>query len=346
MKLYKTLAATLTLLTIVLSVNLVGCSGIKKEPIVTIDGKRIYLDDFLYDIYLVEREGNQLETYYQTHFGCSYWDYSYNNMTLRESAKNSILAEVVMYELLNDQAEKKGLELTAEELNKVAATVNSISNDSSKEDLNQIGLNRELLEKSCKIHALGDKYRSYLSKDIFIDEKAVRNSINREDYLEYITEYLYLPTVLYEDGTISPLSEGEKAYAYQLSQKIHKKLLAGLGFDDLLNQYSSLQYDTRNFVYGDTNVESAYQEAAIVLGKDNYSSVVTTDYGYYIIHMIDNNSSSRYEQAVEDAIDAEEEKQFTALYNKLKDNYDITINFDYWDTITIGSITVPNKMNE
>ena len=341
MKRRKTLAATITLLTIALTVSTIGCSGAKKEPIVTIDDKSIYLEDFLYDIYLIEKDGNQLESYYQTHFGCSYWDYTYQGMTVRESAKNSILASVVMYELLSDQAEKHGLELTEEELNKVSATVNSISTYSAKEGLDQAQLTKDVLDKSCKIHELGDKYRNYLSKDIFIDEKAIRNSIDSAAYREYVTECLFIPTVLYEDGTVSPLSEGEKTSAYQLIQKIHNELLAGSGFDKLLNQYSSVQYDNRSFVYGDANIETEYQEAAKVLGKDDYSSVVATNNGYYIIHMIDNNSTGRFEQAVEDAIDAEEDKQFTALYNKIKESYDITINFDYWDTITIGSITTP-----
>lgn len=342
MKRNKTLAATITLLTIALTLYAIGCSETKKEPIVTINDKSIYLEDFLYDIYFIEAEGNQLASYYQTHFGCSYWDYTYNGITARESAKNSIMASVVMYEILSDQAEKRGLELSPEELEKVAATVNSISNNTSKDGLDQIGLTQDVLERSYKIHVLGDKYRDYLSKDIFIDEKAIRNSIDPEDYREYMTECLFIPTVLFEDNTVSPLSKGEKESAHQLIQRIHSELQGGSGFEELLNQYSSLQYDNRNFVFGDTNVEVDYQKVAKELEKDDYSSIVSTDYGYYIIHMIDNNSTSRYEQAVEDAIDTEEDKQFTALYNKIKDSYRITINFDYWDTITIGSITSSN----
>jgi hypothetical protein len=51
----------------------------------------------------------------------------------------------------------------------------------------------------------------------------------------------------------------------------------------------------------------------------------------------------RYEQAVEDAISNVEAAQFATVYNKIKDQYDITINFKYWDTVTIGSITNSNN---
>ncbi len=341
MKRRKTLAATLTLLFIALSIHAAGCSGARQEPVVTLNGKSIYLEDFLYDIYLVESEGNQLENDYQAQFNCSYWDYTHNGMTLRETAKNSILATVVMYELLADQAKKNGIQLSDEELDEVDATVSSIQNSSTEESLDQAGLTPDVLEKACEMHALGDKYKAGLLKDIYIDEKAIRDRIDPEDYREYVTQCLYIPTVLLEDNTVSPLSEGEKASARQLAQKVHNKLSSGAGFVELLNQYSSLQYYNRNFVYGDTNVETEYQDAAIQLGKDGYSPVVATDYGYYIIRMVDNNSTARYVQAVEAAVAAEEEQQFAALYNKIKDSYDITINFDYWDTLRIGSITVP-----
>jgi len=337
----KTLAATITLLSIALSIYTAGCSGARQEPVVTLDGKSIYLEDFLYDIYLVEADGSQLEKDYQANFNCSYWDSTHNGMTLREAAKNSVLASVVMYEILADQAEKNGVQLSDEELNETAATVNSIQSSSWKESLDKAGLTSDVLKKACEMHALGDKYRTQLTKDIYIDENAIRDSIDPEDYREYITECLFIPTVLLEDNTVSPLSEGEKASARRLAQKVHNKLSSGTGFDRLLNQYSSLQYYNRNFVYGDTNVEAEYQEAAMLLGKDGYSPLVATDYGYYIIHMIDNNSTTRYEQALEAAVAAEEDKQFAALYDRIKDSYNITINFDYWDTIRIGSITVP-----
>ncbi|MHB8130740.1 MAG: hypothetical protein ACYDEX_17245 [Mobilitalea sp.] len=49
-------------------------------------------------------------------------------------------------------------------------------------------------------------------------------------------------------------------------------------------------------------------------------------------------STDQYENAVADAIRLEEDNQFAVLYNEIKAQYDITINFAYWDTFVIGSI--------
>jgi hypothetical protein len=55
------------------------------------------------------------------------------------------------------------------------------------------------------------------------------------------------------------------------------------------------------------------------------------------------HSNAAYEQAVKDALQQEEIEQFEAVYNKIKKDYDIIINFDYWDKITLGSVTVPEN---
>lgn len=50
----------------------------------------------------------------------------------------------------------------------------------------------------------------------------------------------------------------------------------------------------------------------------------------------DYTSPDRYNRAVEDAITAEEDALFAEAYNQIKTQYDITIIFKNWDTVTIG----------
>jgi hypothetical protein len=212
-----------------------GCSLTKKTPIVTIGETHLYKHDFLYEIYLVETEGNQLENYYQKHLGCGYWDYKYDGSTMRELAKSSVLASVVMHQILYDQAVKKGMKLTSSEIaaNKTAAS--DIQKDSSKEKLDRVGLTRTLIINSLNKITLADKYKARLCKNIKINEASIRSKINRSDY----------------------------------------------------------------------------------------------------------SSDNQYEKAVCDAITTEKDRLFEPIYKRIKSNYDISINFDYWDTITIGSITEP-----
>lgn len=117
-----------------------GCSKEKSIPIVTINDKRLYLEDFLYDIYEVETDGNQHEAYYQENLGYSYWNYEYNGTTMREISKNSILTRVVMYEILTAEALKSGIKLSETQLADTDSTIDGIYNTSSVNTLDRIGL--------------------------------------------------------------------------------------------------------------------------------------------------------------------------------------------------------------
>ncbi|MDD3173300.1 MAG: hypothetical protein PHF63_06520 [Herbinix sp.] len=316
-----------------------GCNPENKIPIVTINDKEFYMKDFFYDVYLVENEGNQLEKYYKDNLGYGYWDYEYEGSTMREMAKSSVLASVVMYEILSDEATEKGMILNQSELSANKSYINNLIHSSSMEELESIGLTYTVLKSVLEKRALGDKYRNELSKNFIIDENAIRNSIDKTAYKEYKTESLYIPTVTGTGPTFTPIKEEAFKSAYKTMLKADQELENGVEFDALLNKYSDLKYFTRDFIYGDNTPEKVYQEASITLKNDEYSPIIKTDYGYYIIHMLDNNSSDKYEQAVQDAVQAEEDTQFDAVYNKIKDQYDITINFEYWDTVNIGSIT-------
>jgi foldase protein PrsA len=320
-----------------------GCSSSERTPVVTINDKNLYMEDFLYDIYVIESEGNQLEEYYQSKLGYGYWDYEYEGSTMRETAKSSVLTRVVMNEILADQAEKNGFTLTKKELTANKDTIDALIQTSSEEAFHEIGITRDILNTAYNKISLSDKYYIELSNAFKIDEASIRNSLVKEDYLEYKTECLFIPTVAAKNQTLTPLTEGEIKTSLTTITDVLTKVEDGSEFDTLLNEYDSLTYYTRNFRYGDSIYEEAYQDAAITLTNGDYSTLVTTNYGYYIIHMLDTNSTDQYEKAVVNAFKLEEDTQFAVLYNEIKTQYDITIDFDYWDTISIGSITSPKS---
>lgn len=222
-----------SLLSIVLITMLLsGCSHKKDPVIVTINEGKLYLKDFYYDIYLIEKDGNQLEEDYQNKLGYSYWDSEYNGITIRQAAKSSIFASVVMYEILSDQAAKNGMTLSEEDLKADEGTADQVFKDIADNNTDMKNLNIQDLKDAIDKKTLGDKYRSELIKNFKIDKEEIRSSIKSEDY----------------------------------------------------------------------------------------------------------DSQSSYEQAVTDAVNTEEDRLFSEAYNKMKDQYDIKINFDNWDTVIIGQI--------
>ncbi|HKL99904.1 MAG TPA: hypothetical protein VJZ06_08355 [Mobilitalea sp.] len=313
-----------------------GCSIKEDEEIVTINNRKLTLEDFKYDIYLIELDGNSRDEYYSESLGISYWDYEVNDITMRDAAKDTILSRVILYEILNDQAKQANLSLTDDEITANQIAVDSFIKSTTEKVVAEAGLNKDMLLTAYNKFSLGDKYYKQLAKTFMIDEESIAAGISPEDYREYKTETLYVPTVKNENQEIVVLSIEEVEASYATITEALEKVKAGADFAQLKDENANLSYYARDFILTDNLPEQEYKNSAVLLENDEYSEIVSTNYGYYIIHMLDNNASSRYEKAIAEAISAEENTQFQVVYEKLKAQYNIKINSEYWDTIVIG----------
>ena len=313
-----------------------GCSIKKDKEIITINNKKLTLEDFKYDIYLIELDGNSRDEYYNETLGISYWDYEVNEISMRDAAKDTILSRVILYEILNDQAKQANLSLTDDEITANQIAVDSFIKSTTEKVVAEAGLNKDMLLTAYNKFSLGDKYYKQLAKTFMIDEESIAAGISPEDYREYKTETLYVPTVKNENQEIVVLSIEEVEASYATITEALEKVKAGADFAQLKDENANLTYYARDFILTDNLPEQEYKNSAILLENGEYSEIVSTNYGYYIIHMLDNNASSRYEKAIAEAISAEENTQFQVVYEKLKAQYNIKINSEYWDTIVIG----------
>ncbi len=330
-----------TLITAILTLG--GCKNNKKEVLVTINDKKLTIDDFLYDIYLIEAEGNAMEEYYRESLGSSYWDIEKDGITARDAAKDAVFSRVIMYEILMDQAKKADITLTESEIASNEAAVDSFISTTAEKSPMDSGLTRDIMLEGYNRISLGDKYYLSLQEDFVVDEEGIKKSISAEDYREYKTECLYAPSVRSENQQLIELSESELSKMLTSIQKATDMIASGTDMQEIVSGDANLKYYNRNFIAGDRIPEQEYREAAMLLENGAYSDIITTSYGYYIIHMLDNHSEDRYEQAIKDAITAEEKAQFETLYEELKKQYQITFNQKAYEAITIGSITVHSK---
>ncbi|TAH67999.1 MAG: hypothetical protein EWM47_08500 [Anaerolineaceae bacterium] len=314
-----------------LPLSLLACS--KNEVIVEIDDTKLSLDDFLYDIYLIEHERDLWNNKFKESLGIDYFDYEYDGTSMKQLAKNTIMTKVILYEILSDQAKKKGYTLSDEEINTIDENVDKLIASISDVQLKESKMNRDILIKANNKLALADKYYLALIRDFEVNEESIQSTVDSDVYREYKTECLYVPTTEISNKNISPLDEDELDKAYDKIRFIKQLILKGSDFEEILGLVEGAIHYERNFILSDNTAEGEYKEAAKELANGAYSDVITTQFGHYIIHMLDNNSPSRYEMAIESAIKDEKTNQFKIHYDKLLEEYEITINTEYWDSI-------------
>jgi foldase protein PrsA len=310
--------------------------------VVTVGDKKVFLDEMMYYIYAVEAEGNYYDQMWQQYYGMSYWDAEYSEgITMRDQTKQYLIDTVVMYEILYDKAIEAGYTLTDEEKNEAATNADTIMSSITTEQIKVTGFNKSILTKVQEKLIIGEKYYNEIIEGLNLNKDEITATVNKADYKEYSTEYLFVPTSSY-DATqqLVPLSDEEKAAAKVTITDALDKVKAGEEFAAIAKENETIETDGISFIKGDKNVETEYQDAAVKLANGEYTnSIVETEYGYYIIKMIDTEATTQYEEAVAKALSTAEQEGFDAAYNTLKEDYPFTVNAKIWDTIVLGNTT-------
>lgn len=352
MKKAKKVVSLLLIFTLTVGATLMtGCGKKESDPaksiVVTVNDQNVYLNEVMYYISAVESTGAQYDAAYQQYTGASYWDQKDPNdpksLSMREQAKNYVLDTAELYEILYDKAVKGKYTLTDDEKTQAGTNADQILNQMSKDQLKVTGFTKDVLVKVQEKLTLSGKYYKDLVDSFDIDDDGIKASIKRDDYKQYKTEYLFVPTTKYDENYKSvDLSADEKAAAKTAITAALDKVKAGEEFSKIKEADDKLTSSTLDFVVDDGSAEKEYQEAAMKLDKGAYTTdIIETATGYYIIKMVDNNSSDAYDKEVSTAISKAEDDAFKAEYEKMKKDYKITVNNKVWDPIVIGNITIP-----
>ena len=337
------------LLVFLLAMGMTFATGCSKKAdstgalVVTVGDDKIYMNEMMYYIYAVESTGASYDQAYQQYYGSSYWDMEYSEgVTMRDQTKKYVMDTAIMYDILYDKAVADGFKMTDEEKTKNQTNTDAILKAITPEQLKITGFTEDLLMKTQEKLVVGEKYYTKLVDGFDIDDQAITDTIKFEDNKQYDTEYLFIPTTSYDANYKAvALPDDKKKAALDSITAALTKVKAGEEFSAITAADTTITTDTLNFVYGDTNAETSYQDAAIALENDAYTTnIVETDLGYYIIKMVNNASTETYDKAVKTAISAAEEKAFNAEYEKIKKDYTTTINTNVWDPIVMGQTTL------
>ena len=168
--------------------------------------------------------------------------------------------------------------------------------------------------------------------------ESVRETINKEDYKEYETEYLYLPTTYYDEGynicQESPeVIESRKAQM----QDCYDQVMGGANFEEVAATDDTIVYNTRTFLAEGDGAEAPYKEAAVKLKVGEVCGPIETEYGVYIIRMVDDMCTKTYEETVAAEYEVQRNEAFQAAYEVLLEQYEVTVNEEVWEDILMGA---------
>ena len=287
------------------------------ETALTVNTNDFSCDECNAWLWLVKQSYNDMVCYYKKTLGINYWFLTYSNgQSVWDSVKADAFKQLVMIEVFCGVAQKEGLELNAEE--------KRICVEAAQEGPSDQGFGVNDLQKMLEKRLLAGKAYSYRLSLEPVDEESIIATIDPGDYIAYEVEYLYVPLYVYSANDIlreeyismlEDLKEFEGDYAD--AARLNAFLVAG----------------SMTLCPADGDSDAVLLNAASTLNRGEVSEPITTDYGLFMIRLLDDSNDSLYEAEVEKQLLEARKRAYRAEYNRLYTEAEYSLNAGYWDTL-------------
>lgn len=311
-----------------------------KTVAVSVGEEDIAMDKAMFLIYSMEVRGNYYALYYESQYGTNYWDMVYDDEghTTRDVFKQETMDMLVQYAVLHDCAVKNDMTLTENDIAENNAYVERIKEALTAEETERGGFTTDGLREVCAWMMLAEKYYNKMTERLGVTKEGVRETVKKEDYKEYETEYLYLATTYYDENyELRQEDEAVKKACMQQMKEYYKEVLDGKTFEELAEGEDAPVRNIRTFLADGAGAEEAYKKAAEGLKPGEVSGPVQTEYGVYLIRMLDDKCTKTYEAAVDAAYEVERSNAFAAAYEVLLAEYPVQVNEAVWDEVLFGA---------
>lgn len=302
---------------VMLMTGFTSCSG--STTYLTVDGNIINEDILNYYIYISK---SMLEIYYD-----SALDYTTALEDLGGESLGTVVKDMAYQQIIDDYAYLKlvrenNLEFTEDELPLINEQVDKvISNIGSKDDyvafLKDVGVSDSMYRDMLYNQLLIKKAKSFLCSDdgpyALTDEEIEKA---KADYSDQFVNVEYILLSSYDLNTGDELDSASLEDQRTLAKKIRALAYSGSDFHKLIDKYSSDKPDPgedyNSYIKSNnTEIPEEFTKAAFALKDGDISSIVSTDYGFYIIKrlpfddyfstvIVDTATESKLEELVKD----------------------------------------------
>lgn len=314
------------------------------STVLKVDGKNYGLRDLSYYFYTVEYQ----YSYYDQMFGGngSYWNMSADESgkTVRDMAKQEAIDTAVYTEVLYNEAVKEGYALTDEEKTKMEENAGNLLANLTEGTIKKGHFTEDSLAKVLGKTALVERYRADKVEALDIDDASITAGVSREEYRQYDIQYLFASKKTTDaEGNSVDKSEDEIAATKAAITSYYEKAKTAEDWSKLLPEEEKLvSYTSDDFIKSDTTFDDNFEAKIMAMANGDILDLYETENGYYMVKMINNDSSESYDNAVKDAITAAENEGFDKVYNEILAKHNYKVNQAALKPLSMGSVTLAN----
>ena len=301
-------------------IRLVLTTGFKKNEVFRIESMSCTLPEAM--VYLTNTQDQ-----YESVYGVEIWKTNLNGVTLEESVKDTVLAELAQIKTMNLLAQRQGVSLDESELKLAKAAAEKYYGSLNQAEREEMQVTEEIIENLYAEFALAGKVYEYIIKDIYPEIS--------DDEARTITILDILIKTCTTDGTGKKIAYEESAKEDALRRAREVLRLAGekdSDFEQLVFRYSEGEKGTFSFGKGET--EKAFEDAAFNLGTGEISDIVETEEGYHIIKCVSTFNREETDANKIKIVEQRREEVFGEEYDAFVESLTRTLNEELWDTVT------------
>ena len=265
---------------------------------------------------------------YENVYGTEIWNTSLDGVTLEENVKETVLAKIAQIKTMYLLALEKEIVLDEQEEANVKAAAAEYYQSLNEVEIEQMGVDLEMIETLYREYAMADKVYQYIIQD-------VNPEISDDEARTITVQHIYIRTwSLDTDGNRVPYSETAKQAAYEKACEIREMAVDGEhDFAELASKYSEDSNITHSFGKGE--MDEAYETAAFMLETDEVSQVVETETGYHIIKCLNTFNREETDANKLEIVEQRRQEAFGEEYDQFVDGLVRNLNQKLWDEITL-----------
>lgn len=296
------------------------------ELIALVGDTRVYYNEAM--IYLKSAQEK-----YETDYGKGIWDVDIfgDGISFGEYIKDEVLKQITQLKVISDIAIKEGIYLTEEEKADAASYAAEHYAGLSDADRDSYLVTPGLLEKVYSDNLLAEKVFETITIDVDTNVSDVTaKQITVQNILVYGTE-------INEEGNRVPLSLEQRENAYEKVNTLLEKVRGGDDFYTLAETNSEDDVIEYTFGRGEgpEDYSSAFEQAAFNLKSGEISGIISTEYGWHIIYCVTDFNEDATTRVKEAIIEQRRTELFADYYSRWSSEYDVVINSDVWDAISL-----------
>lgn len=271
---------------------------------------------------------------YQADYGNAIWDADIlgNGKTFGNMIKDEVIKQITELKIISAEAGKSDIALTEEEQAEAVSYALEHFNGLTKADKKRYLITQKLLEQVYSDNLLADKV--FENKTINVD-----TDVSDEQAKQITVQDIFIQNYnLDSKGNRVPLSNDDKKEAYGRVKSLLKKAKDTEDFKSLAEENTQAQKIEFTFGKGDNPEKfgDAFEKAAFSLKKGQLSNIITADTGWHIIYCVSDFNLDATTQVKENIIEQRRNDLFSKLYQKWTKDYNVVINNEAWDSISLG----------